>query len=50
VFGGMVAATALTLVFVPVFYALIEQLREGRSGAPERRAREAFEPRAEAAE
>jgi HAE1 family hydrophobic/amphiphilic exporter-1 len=30
VFGGMVAATALTLVFVPVFYALIERAREGR--------------------
>jgi hydrophobe/amphiphile efflux-1 (HAE1) family protein len=30
VFGGMVAATVLTLVFVPVFYAIIEQLREGR--------------------
>jgi HAE1 family hydrophobic/amphiphilic exporter-1 len=25
----MVAATALTLVFVPVFYALIERAREG---------------------
>jgi HAE1 family hydrophobic/amphiphilic exporter-1 len=31
VFGGMVAATALTLIFVPVFYALIERLREGRA-------------------
>jgi HAE1 family hydrophobic/amphiphilic exporter-1 len=30
VFGGMVAATFLTLVFVPVFYAVIERLREGR--------------------
>src|SRR6266478_2618523 len=28
VFGGMLAATALTLVFVPVFYAMIEGLRE----------------------
>ncbi len=28
VFGGMVAATALTLIFVPVFYALIERARE----------------------
>jgi multidrug efflux pump subunit AcrB len=28
VFGGMLAATALTLVFVPVFYAVIEGLRE----------------------
>jgi multidrug efflux pump subunit AcrB len=31
VFGGMLAATALTLVFTPVFYALIEQMREGRA-------------------
>jgi HAE1 family hydrophobic/amphiphilic exporter-1 len=30
VFGGMVAATTLTLVFVPVFYALIESARENR--------------------
>ena len=30
VFGGMLAATALTLVFTPVFYALIERAREGR--------------------
>ena len=30
VFGGMVAATFLTLVFVPVFYAVIEQWRERR--------------------
>src|SRR5262249_42899462 len=28
VFGGMVAATVLSLVFVPVFYAVIEKLRE----------------------
>ncbi|TWS99626.1 efflux RND transporter permease subunit [Reyranella sp. CPCC 100927] len=33
VFGGMLAATILTLVFVPVFYALIERWREGRPGA-----------------
>jgi hydrophobe/amphiphile efflux-1 (HAE1) family protein len=31
VFGGMLAATLLTLLFVPVFYAVIEQLREGRA-------------------
>jgi hydrophobe/amphiphile efflux-1 (HAE1) family protein len=31
VFGGMVAATALTLLFVPVFYAVIETLREGKT-------------------
>ena len=30
VFGGMLAATVLTLVFVPVFYAVIERAREGR--------------------
>jgi hypothetical protein len=30
VFGGMLAATTLTLIFVPVFYALIERLRERR--------------------
>jgi len=28
VFGGMLAATILTLLFVPVFYAAIEGLRE----------------------
>jgi HAE1 family hydrophobic/amphiphilic exporter-1 len=28
VFGGMLAATILTLLFVPVFYAVIENLRE----------------------
>jgi hydrophobe/amphiphile efflux-1 (HAE1) family protein len=31
VFGGMLAATLLTLIFVPVFYATIERLREGRA-------------------
>ena len=31
VFGGMLAATLLTLLFVPVFYAVVEQLREGRA-------------------
>ena len=30
VFGGMLAATILTLLFVPVFYAVIERLRERR--------------------
>ena len=30
VFGGMLAATVLTLIFVPVFYAVIEELRERR--------------------
>ncbi len=28
VFGGMLAATILTLIFVPVFYVVIERLRE----------------------
>src|SRR5262249_31385656 len=31
VFGGMVAATVLTLIFVPVFYAVLEQWRENFS-------------------
>jgi HAE1 family hydrophobic/amphiphilic exporter-1 len=38
VFGGMLAATVLTLLMVPVFYALIErarEAREGRSGSPD---------------
>jgi hydrophobe/amphiphile efflux-1 (HAE1) family protein len=30
VFGGMLAATILTLLFVPVFYAVIEEWRERR--------------------
>lgn len=30
VFGGMLAATVLTLIFVPVFYATIEKWRERR--------------------
>ncbi|WP_457580074.1 efflux RND transporter permease subunit [Ensifer canadensis] len=34
VFGGMLAATVLTLIFVPVFYAVIEQWREGLSPKP----------------
>jgi HAE1 family hydrophobic/amphiphilic exporter-1 len=52
VFGGMVAATVLTLVFVPIFYAVIERLRERRSGAePGRRlVLYAFDDEAEAAE
>jgi HAE1 family hydrophobic/amphiphilic exporter-1 len=31
VFGGMLAATILSLLFVPVFYAVIERIREGRT-------------------
>jgi HAE1 family hydrophobic/amphiphilic exporter-1 len=47
----MVAATALTLIFVPVFYALIERVREGREGAAATpHARAHLAPRAEAAE
>jgi HAE1 family hydrophobic/amphiphilic exporter-1 len=49
VFGGMLAATILTLAFVPVFYALIEQLRESRLGEPAA-AREHVEGHAEPAE
>jgi HAE1 family hydrophobic/amphiphilic exporter-1 len=32
VFGGMLAATLLSLAFVPIFYAIIERWREGRTG------------------
>ena len=35
VFGGMLAATVLTLVFVPVFYAVIETIRERYMGEEE---------------
>ena len=31
----MLAATVLTLIFVPVFYAVIERAREGRGGQGE---------------
>ena len=52
VFGGMLAATILTLIFVPVFYAVIEQWRErgldqDQNAAPDV---ERFEVFAEAAE
>ena len=40
--GVMLAATILTLVFVPVFYAVIEQLREGRFGDEPAAANEAM--------
>jgi HAE1 family hydrophobic/amphiphilic exporter-1 len=48
----MVAATALTLIFVPVFYALIERVREGReaAAAAPHKAGAHLAPRAEAAE
>jgi HAE1 family hydrophobic/amphiphilic exporter-1 len=35
VFGGMLAATILTLIFVPVFYAVIETMRERYIGHDE---------------
>jgi multidrug efflux pump subunit AcrB len=54
VFGGMVAATALTLLFVPIFYAVIESLREGKGLAlpksPARESKPAREHQASAAE
>ena len=40
VFGGMLAATILTLIFVPVFYAVIEQWRERTSSKPIGQSRE----------
>jgi multidrug efflux pump subunit AcrB len=49
VFGGMLAATILTLALVPVFYAVIEQLRERRS-RQSGVAHEALEAHAEPAE
>ena len=50
VFGGMLAATILTLALVPVFYAVIEQWRERGSGSEPAPALEALEAHAEAAE
>jgi hydrophobe/amphiphile efflux-1 (HAE1) family protein len=35
VFGGMLVATILSLAFVPVFYAVIERMREGRGASHE---------------
>ncbi|WP_406858003.1 multidrug efflux RND transporter permease subunit [Alsobacter sp. KACC 23698] len=49
VFGGMVAATILTLVFTPVFYAVIERARE-RGAAEPAVPHPAAAPHAEAAE
>ena len=43
VFGGMLAATILTLALVPVFYAVIEQLRERSSRGEPAAAHEALE-------
>jgi multidrug efflux pump subunit AcrB len=50
VFGGMLAATILTLAFVPVFYALIEHLREGNLHGILGLARERLDNYAEPAE
>ena len=50
VFGGMLAATILTLALVPVFYAVIEQMREGGLRGQSAAADEALEAHAEAAE
>jgi hydrophobe/amphiphile efflux-1 (HAE1) family protein len=52
VFGGMLAATVLTLLFVPIFYAIIERLRErfDRGEVAPANARFDFGPKAEAAE
>jgi hydrophobe/amphiphile efflux-1 (HAE1) family protein len=53
VFGGMLAATILTLLFVPVFYAVIERLRERdapEETLPASHAELDVKPRSEAAE
>jgi HAE1 family hydrophobic/amphiphilic exporter-1 len=50
VFGGMLAATFLTLAFVPVFYAIIERLRERGSAGDIMPAPAGAEITAEAAE
>jgi hydrophobe/amphiphile efflux-1 (HAE1) family protein len=50
VFGGMLAATILTLALVPVFYAVIEQMRERGSRRESALAQAALEAHAEAAE
>ena len=44
VFGGMLAATLLSLICVPVFYALIERWREGREGREEQQHQPAVVP------
>jgi HAE1 family hydrophobic/amphiphilic exporter-1 len=48
VFGGMVAATVLTLVMVPVFYAVVEGFRE--RSRPVVTPETIIEPHAQAAE
>jgi HAE1 family hydrophobic/amphiphilic exporter-1 len=44
VFGGMVAATVLTLLLVPVFYAVIENFRERRAQSAVAHATPSAEP------
>jgi len=50
VFGGMLAATLLTLLFVPVFYALIEIIRERDPAIVPEKARHAHEGEPQPAE
>ena len=50
VFGGMLAATILTLAFVPVFYVVIERMRERNAEQAHARAAHHLEGRAEPAE
>jgi HAE1 family hydrophobic/amphiphilic exporter-1 len=56
VFGGMLAATILTLLFVPVFYYMIERLRErgaqssAQEGEPQGGSQGEHHPRPSAAE
>ena len=50
VFGGMLAATILTLAFVPVFYVVIERLRERNVKHEHTPARAHLHGHAEAAE
>ncbi len=50
VFGGMLSATVLTLIFVPIFYAVIERMRERGEKVPPAKARLEYDHRAEAAE
>jgi HAE1 family hydrophobic/amphiphilic exporter-1 len=50
VFGGMLAATILTLAFVPVFYVVIERMRERNEEQAHARAAHHMEGRAEPAE
>jgi Cu/Ag efflux pump CusA len=44
VFGGMLAATILGLIFTPIFYVSIERLRERRAPAAKTDAAPAHQP------